>query len=393
MTKTKTVLILGGDGYLGWSLSLAFAARTDDQIVIVDNLVKREWEGFVGAQTLVKLESIDKRLKEYRRIFKKNNLSFVKVDLKNYNAVLELIARYRPATIINAAQQPSAPFSMLNAHCANATLENNTKTNLNVLWAIATIDKNIKYIKLGSAGTYLGVDCDFIPKTKVDLEFTTTGGRKKILNSWLPMQAGDFYHQSKAFSFLLSDLCCRLWGLKVITVQQSIIFGATISENRDASHHSLATRFNYDHIFGTVMNRFVCQAAINQALTVYGDGQQRTVFISLRDTVDNFLRLANLDIVPGEHFVEHNYTHSFSIFEVANILLKIKPGQIKAIKNPRTEIKPQLRKEFAPSELLSANLKSENHFIESLSELLSFAMLYRDNINKDIIMPKVSWQK
>ncbi|MEI7451633.1 MAG: NAD-dependent epimerase/dehydratase family protein [Candidatus Falkowbacteria bacterium] len=393
MANKKTILILGGDGYLGWSLSLAFAARSDDQIVIVDNFSKRKWEKSVHAQSLVKIKRIDKRIKEYERLYRKNNLSFVKIDLKKYKKVLALIKKYRPDTIINAAQQPSAPFSMISPNHAMETIEDNTKTNLNVLWAVATIDKNIKYIKLGSVGSYLGIEADFIPKNKVDLEFKTKQKIGQVLNSWLPMQATDFYHQSKIFSFLISDLCCKLWGLKVVTVQQSTIFGATIPENQDLAHHSLSTRFNYDQVFGTVLNRFVCQAAIGHLITVYGDGTQTTGLISLSNAVDNFMRLAELDLKNGEHLVEHNYTHKFFVNEIANILTQIKSGVITNIANPRAETKSVLNKEFEFSELIDDNLKSRVGFMKDLNDLLNFATHYKNNINGRIISPTINWKK
>ncbi len=201
MANKESVLILGGDGYLGWSLCLAFAARTNDRIILVDNLIKRQWENEVDAQSLIRLSHPLKRIREFNRIYGKNNLYFENVDLKEYKKVFDLITKHRPHAIINAAQQPSAPFSMISPECAIETIENNVETNLNVLWAIAEIDKNITYVKLGSAGCYLGIDSDFIPKNKVNLEFDVKKTKNKILNSWLPMQATDFYHQSKFFHF------------------------------------------------------------------------------------------------------------------------------------------------------------------------------------------------
>ena len=258
---------------------------------------------------------------------------------------------------------------------------------------MAATDKNIKYIKLGSVGSYLGIEADFIPKYKVDLEFKTKQRIGQVLNSWLPMQATDFYHQSKIFSFLISDLCCKLWGLKVITVQQSTIFGATIPENKDLEHYSLSTRFNYDQIFGTVLNRFVCQAAINCPISVYGDGTQRTGLISLSNAVDNFVRLADLDVFGGEHVVEHNYTHKFSVNEIANILTQVKSGTIAHIANPRLETKTILNKEFEFSELIDDGLRDRISFMKDLNDLLNFATHYKNNINKKIINPTINWKK
>lgn len=393
MKKTSTVLVLGGDGYLGWSLCLAFASRTNDKIILVDNLIKRKWEKEVNAKSLINLERPNAKIREYSRIFGKTNLSYENVDLKVYKKVFDLVSKYRPNTIINAAQQPSAPFSMISPKCAIETIENNVETNLNVLWAIAEIDKNIKYIKLGSAGCYLGIDSDFFPKNKVNLEFSIKKAKKFILNSWLPMQATDFYHQSKIFSFLTSDLCCNSWNLKVATVQQSTIFGATIAENKEFNNHSLSTRFNYDQIFGTVINRFVCQTAVDYPLTVYGDGKQKTGLISLENAVNNFYCLSQSNIINGQHLVEHNYTHKYSIMDIVKILMDIKKVKINLINNPRIEKKPLLKKELEFGCLLDFNLKSRNAFIQDIKDLLDFVMVYKDNINKNIIKPTVYWKK
>ncbi len=202
-----------------------------------------------------------------------------------------------------------------------------------------------------------------------------------------------FLSSVKIFSFLTSDLCCSSWGLKVATVQQSTIFGSTIIENKEVAHHSLSTRFNYDQVFGTVINRFVCQSAINHPITVYGDGKQKTGLISLNNAVNNFLRLSQTNIINGQHLIEHNYTHKFSIMDIANILMKIKKVKINLIENPRIEKISLLEKKFEFSDLLDVKLKSKTTFIEDIKDLLDFVVLYKDNIDEDIIDPTVNWKK
>src|SRR5579863_9684110 len=224
--EQQTILILGGDGYLGWSLGLAFANRTEANVVLADNLVKRKWEKEVDAKLLLPVKKPKARIAEYTRIFGKSNLSFEKLELLDQKAVARAIKKYRPTVIINAAQQPSAPFSMKSAKHAAITFSNNIVGHLNVLWAIAEVDKNITYIKLGSAGCYMDSDTDFLPLEKKDFTFTHGGKQHKVLQGYLPMQASDFYHQSKISDFLIDDLCAKLWNLKVITVQQATIFGA-----------------------------------------------------------------------------------------------------------------------------------------------------------------------
>src|SRR5581483_4417539 len=233
--KQRTILILGGDGYLGWSLGLAFANRTDHNIVLADNLIKRKWEKEVDAKLLAPIQKPRARIAEYRRIFGKNNLSFEKLDLLDQKAIVKILRKHQPAVVINAAQQPSAPFSMKSPENAAITFNNNLIGHLNVLWSIAQVDKDITCIKLGSAGCYSDVDTDFLPLGKKDFSFTHRGQKRSILNSFMPMRATDFYHQSKISDFLLDDLCSSMWNLKIITVQQATIFGATIAENHPAA--------------------------------------------------------------------------------------------------------------------------------------------------------------
>jgi UDP-sulfoquinovose synthase len=387
----NTILVMGGDGYLGWSLALALANRTDSKVVIVDNLIKRDWEKSVGVASLIQLKGPEERISQYEKCFGKKNLSFERVDLRDYDAVFAVIREYRPSAIVNAAQQPSAPFSMMSPKNANVTFENNTQTNLNVLWAIGKINSDIKYIKLGSAGSYLSIDSDYIPKSKVDFSFSYQNQDRKVLNSWMPMQASDFYHQSKANAFLLSDLCSDLWGLKVITVHQSTIFGHTIPENMDDDKHCLMTRYNYDHIFGTVINRFVCQAVSGFPLTVYGDGAQKTGVISLNDAVNNFVQLLDKEVDAGTHTVEHNYTHKLSINDIATSLGTIVDVDIQCIDNPRIEKNTKLEKMFEEPEFNCNEINNIPDFVRELSNLVHFTGCYKENINKELIMPKVKW--
>jgi UDP-sulfoquinovose synthase len=395
MKKSKqTILILGGDGYLGWSLGLAFANRTDYNIVLADNLVKRKWEKDVDAKLLVPIKKPKARIAEYQRLFNKDNLSFVKLDLLKQKDITKVLRKYQPSVVINAAQQPSAPFSMKSPKHAAITFSNNLIGHLNVLWSIAQVDKSITCIKLGSAGCYMDVDTDFLPLEKKNFKFMHGGKERTVLNSFFPMRATDFYHQSKISDFLLDELCASLWKLKVITVQQATIFGATIPENHPAAHAGLSARFNYDAVFSTVMNRFVCQLAIGHPLTVYGDGKQKTGLISLNDTIENFLELAKTEVKPGKNIVVHNYTIRFTIEEIAQRIAKADPGAvINYIKNPRKEGQGKLDRAVEVHKVVKPRHNSkEQKFQEELERMIEFTKRHKDNIDTSIIMPKVEWE-
>ena len=392
-TNDNVLMILGGDGYLGWTLGLAMANRTGRQVVLVDNLIKRRWEKEARAKVLVPLRSPEVRIAEYTRIFGKENLSFEKVELLDPKAVENVLAKYRPAVVINAAQQPSAPFSMSSAENAAATFTNNIVGHLNVLWALAHLSQATKYIKLGSGGCYMATDTDAVPLGKHDFAFEHEGRQHKVLQSFLPMQATDFYHQSKIADLLIDDLCSKMWGLKVMTVQQATIFGATIPENHAPERGGLAARFNYDAVFGTVINRFVCQAVIGHPLTVYGDGTQKTGLISLTDTVENFLTFIDLDVEAGEHQMVHNVTHRLSIGEIAQKLADIDPSvAIDYVTNPRHEATGKLEPRVEVHEAIRAcHSDLEARLQAELAAMLEFTRRYRDDIEPAIIMPRVKW--
>lgn len=393
--KSDTILIIGGDGYLGWSLGLAFAKRTNKHIVLVDNLIKRKWEKQADAKLLAPYKKPNARIADYKKIFGKSNITFEKANMLNKKSVDRIIRKYNPSVIINAAQQPSAPFSMMSAKNAATTFLNNIVGHLYLLWSVAEINKDITYIKLGSAGCYMDTDTSFLPLGKKDFIFKHKGKTHKILQSFMPMQATDFYHQSKISDFLIDDLCAKIWHLKVITVQQSTIFGATIKENHPIENHGLSARFNYDAVFSTVINRFVCQIVIGHPLTIYGDGQQRTGLISLSDTIDNLIRFADMRVKPGDHIVMHNYTHRLSIEEIAERLSKIEPTvEIQYIKNPRTEPVGKLTRQVEIHDIIKVkHIDKESNLDRELSLMLEFTKLYKDSIDPAIIMPKVQWVK
>ena len=386
------ILILGGDGYLGWSLGLALAARTEHQVVLVDNLSKRAWEIQAGVTPLIPLNTPRDRIRAFTARYGRNNLAFEFADLANFGSAYGLIASHRPAAVVNAAQQPSAPFSMMSPEKGMVTFTNNAATSINALWAISMLDPTIRYIAMGSAGAYQAIDAELIPRDKVDLSFHLEGKDFQIAKSWIPMHASDFYHQSKIQSFLINDLCASLWGLGIITVQQSTIFGHAIEENLHESAHELLTRFNYDSIFGTVINRFICQSAVGHPLTVYGTGHQTTGLISLRDTVENLIRLIKMPLEPGRHLVQHSFTQRMSILEMAQEVAALTGAVIETIDNPRQEPNGSLGKAFDCTGQTLIKPHDTEAFQRELTSLFQLACRYRKNIDPRLLIPTINWR-
>lgn len=385
---SKTILILGGDGYLGWSLGLYRAFSTDDRVILVDSYLKRDLQKSLGIKELCEFPLLPERIRAYAGKTGKHNLSSLSVDASNYDAISEVISRYKPDVIVNAAHQPSAPLSMKSPHYAALTITNNEKSCLNVLWAVSRICPDSLIINLGSAGVYQSIDSSYVPDTKKTFAFTNDDVQHLIVNSWLPMQASDFYHQSKVQTFGITEMCLEAWALKVITVQQSTIFGQCVLED-GLDEPDLYTRFNYDDVFGTVLNRFACQAVKGTPLTVYGDGHSRTNIICLCDVLKGMNDLLDLDLYPGYHKVINHFAKSMTIKEIAEKVIEVYgKGEISNIKNPRVEKTCYQVKRF---ENHSAN--HDDDIVPSIVDTLDFADRFSYNIDVGQFSPTISWAR
>jgi len=381
----KTVMILGGDGYLGWSLGLYRAFHSEDKVILVDSYLKRDLQKSLCIKELYEFPFLPDRIRSYSSKTGKHNLSSLSVDAANYAAIELVISRYKPDVIVNAAHQPSAPFSMLNPQNAALTLTNNEKTCLNVLWAVRDHCPESVVIHLGSAGVFQSVDSGFIPETKKILHFYHHGMLYAVKDSWLPMQALDFYHQSKVHTFGLTEMASEIWKLKTVTVQQSIIFGQCV--NDELNDPNLCSRFNYDHIFGTVLNRFACQVVKGLPLTVYGDGTSQTNIICLRDALENLNNLIELDIVPGSHKVVNNFSVITTINEIAQKVIEIYgKGDIEYIENPRVEKNCLQIKMFENN-----SNQSKLDIDDSIRCTLAFGEKFSYNINIEQFAPTITW--
>lgn len=382
---SKIVMILGGDGYLGWSLGLCRSLKTDDTVILVDSYFKRDLQSRLGIEDLCPTPYLSGKIKRFTQVTGKTNFKALSVDVTNFTSIANLLQRYRPDVIVNAAQQPSAPLSMMSPDMASMTLINNEKSVLSTLQAVAKHSPETLVISLGSAGIYLSVDTDFVPSKPVDLIFYDNGNLHQVSKAWLPMLASDFYHQSKVNSFGLTDICSKLWNLKAITVNQSTVFGQQPCQ--DLEDVTLQTRFNYDHVFGTVVNRFICQAVTGYPLTIYGDGTARTNIISLYDAVSLLNRTIDMDCEKGNHLAINSFSDRVSIEQIADSIIDIYgSGKKQHIKDPRSIINHKHDKSYDGGvEHLADN------FISTIKTTLDFAEKLCYNIKTDYFYPTVKW--
>ncbi len=223
--------------------------------------------------------------------------------------VHDMVAGFRPDAVVHFAEQRSAPYSMVDRKHAVYTQVNNVVGTLNLLYAIADVDPSIHLVKLGTMGEYGTPNID-IEEGYIEI---THRGRTDVLP--FPKQPGSFYHLSKVHDSHNIAFCCRAWGLRSTDLNQGVVYGQSTPET--TMHPDLATRFDYDAVFGTVLNRFVIQAAAAEPLTVYGKGGQTRGFLDIRDTLACIELAIRNPAKAGEFRVFNQFTESFSVGELA----------------------------------------------------------------------------
>jgi UDP-sulfoquinovose synthase len=303
----ETIIVLGGDGYYGWPIALKLAVtRPDTKIIIVDNEWRRNTVRKIGSDSLLPVARLPKRVAAYREIYGQDNLHYVFMDV-NSDALEELIKAERPHTIYHMAQQCSAPYSMLGLTESLYTINNNEGNNMRLLWAVRKHIPDAHIIKMGSMGEYAtngGID---IAEGYFYPEFN---GKKAVNPVPFPRQSDDVYHISKINDSNYLSMACRKWGLRITEVMQSTLFGVYIDEM--VSCEDLYTRFDYDDIFGTVVNRFLTQAVAGHPLTVYGKGNQTTGIMPMKDAVNSLEMIAGTVPDAGVHKVVNHVTKANS---------------------------------------------------------------------------------
>jgi len=380
------IAVLGGDGYCGWATALYLSNR-GHSVAIVDNFVRRLWDHQLGVQTLTPIRPIADRLKAWQELTGKNVELFTG-DVTDYDFLSSTIRDFEPDTIVHFAEQRSAPYSMIDRKHAVSTQVNNVVGTLNLLFALREYDSNCHLVKLGTMGEYGTPNID-IEEGYITIEHK---GRKDLLP--YPKQPGSFYHLSKVHDSHNIMFACKIWGLRATDLNQGVVYG-TVTEEA-AMEEALINRFDYDEIFGTVLNRFCAQAALGHPLTVYGKGEQTRGFLDIRDTV-RCIELACLNpAASGEFRVFNQFTEQFSVLQLAHMVaaaggqmgLKV---EVDFLPNPRVEA-PEHYYNAQHSKLIDLGL-APHYLSESLLDsLIGIAVRYRDRIDPTLFAPRVNWR-
>ncbi len=269
------IAVLGGDGYCGWATAL-YLSNKGHSIAIVDNFVRRQWDHELGAQTLTPIRPLVERLATWRELTGKKIESFVG-DVTDYEFLSTMMTEFEPEAVVHFAEQRSAPYSMIDRQHAVFTQVNNVTGTLNLLYAVREFMPECHLVKLGTMGEYGTPNID-IEEGYIEIEHN---GRKDVLP--FPKQPGSFYHLSKVHDSHNIAFTCKAWGIRATDLNQGVVYG-TLTDEVDLDE-ALINRFDYDEVFGTVLNRFCAQAALGHPLTVYGKGGQTRGFLDIRDTV------------------------------------------------------------------------------------------------------------
>jgi UDP-sulfoquinovose synthase len=381
------ILILGGDGYLGWATSMYFSKR-GHEVHAVDNYLRRRAHAEAGTDSLTPIAA---SLPERAQIWKDAtglDIGVTEGDLVDWDVVERLFTEFRPEAIVHYGEMPSAPYSMKDRRHAVFTHENNVINTLNVLWAMAEFAPDAHLVKLGTMGEY------GTPNIDIEEGFITIdhNGRSDTLP--FPKLPGSWYHLTKVHDSHNIHFACRIWGLRATDLNQGVVYGIETEETK--LDDRLLTRFDYDEVFGTALNRFCLQAVIGHPLTAYGKGGQTRGYLNILDTLQ-CVELATLNpAAPGEFRVFNQFAEQFSIVELAEKVREAGQAHglevtIDHLDNPRVELEEHYYN-ARHTKLLDLGLRPHLLSETLIESMFSTIERYKDRVIRDHIMPSTRWK-
>lgn len=379
------VLIAGGDGYLGWPTAMHLSAR-GYEVAVLDNFAKRQWELEEGVQPLSHIPPLHLRVRRWNQVSGKKIALHIG-DLRNHRFVYKVLEEIRPVAIVHYAEQPSAPYSMQSRGTAVYTQENNVSGTLNLLFGMRHACPDANLVKLGTMGEY------GTPNIDIEEGWITINHNGRSDTVLYPKKPGSYYHLSKVHDSNNIEFASRIWGVRATDLNQGVVYG--IDTDETVLHPDLATSFHYDHVFGTVLNRFLVQACIGRPLTVYGKGGQTRGFLNLRDTLQCVeLAIANPG-ARGEFRVFNQFTEQFSVAQLAERVQQA--GTRAGIKvavthlpNPRVELEDHYYN-AKHTRLVDLGLKPTLLTDARLDAMLATVRGRIGGVDPEIIDPAIRW--
>ena len=401
MLKDMRVMILGIDGYLGWTLAL-WLGSLGFKVSGVDNYNRREWVKERGAQTIVPISRMNERLRAAREVLGLN-MDFRQIDIYSERERLkEFVDEVKPESIVHYAECPSAPYSMIDVEHAIEVQQNNVLGTLATLFTMRDVVPETSMVKLGTMGEY-GTPLTGRPIFEglfpADAVLQWGDREWSLGGEIVPRDPASFYHVSKVQDTFNCYEACKYWWLRSYDIMQGVIFG--VHTDQLAADPRLRTRLDIDECFGTVVNRFVAQAVIGIPLTLYGLGKQIRGFIALRDAMECMTRLICHPPEPGQYTVVNQISGIYSTRQLAYEVAKTGredfglPVEIQRVENPRVEADEH------PFEVLYERLPKQFGFEAKVSVAdeirRMFELFLTDEVKsrikerRQVIMPRTWW--
>lgn len=385
------VIVLGGDGFCGWPTSLHLSNRGHD-VVIVDNLSRRDIDNELEVGSLTPIRPMGERLAVWKELTSKE-IAFHNLDVaQDYAGLLALIEQERPDSIVHFAEQRAAPYSMKSSKNKRYTVDNNVNATNNLLAAIVESGQDVHLAHLGTMGVYgYGTAGMKIPEGYLDVEVVTDEGARIQQKILYPTNPGSIYHMTKTLDQLLFAYYAKNDELRITDLHQGIVWGTNTPEtNRD---ERLINRFDYDGDYGTVLNRFLMQAAVGHPLTVHGTGGQTRAFIHITDTVKCVeLALLNPPARGDKVKILNQTTETHRVRDLAEQISELTGAEVAYVPNPR--------REDAENELhvrhdlfLDLGLEPTTLAAGLLTEVTDVARKYKDRADLSKIPARSTWTR
>jgi UDP-sulfoquinovose synthase len=384
----KNVLVVGGDGFVGWPVALRLSQSF--KVIIVDNLARRKTDVELECDSLTPIQPVSKRIETWKRV-SGEKIEYENFDVSdNYHRLLTLIKKYKPFAIVHLAEQRAAPYSMKSSYHKRYTINNNINATNNILCAIVESGVDTHLVHLGTTGYYgysdvgMTIPEGYLP-VKVDVD-----GKEKEIEILYPANPGSVYHMTKcqdAISFLYFN---KNDGIRITDLHQGIVWGTETSETK--LDEALVNRFDYDGDYGTVLNRFLMQSQIGHPLTVYGTGGQTRAFIHIQNSVE-CIELAVTHPPKNDRVrIFNQTTECLNVKDLAKKISHMTGAEMRFYSNPRNEdLKNDLK--FNNEGLLNLGLNPITLDDGLMNEVMKIANQYKDRCILDKIICTSVWSR
>ena len=385
------IAVLGGDGFIGWPTTLHLSAQGHD-VAIVDNLSRRWIDTELGVQSLTPMDSIQERRRIWQQVGGRT-LDFEHIDVATeYDQFKAWLGEWRPDAVVHFAEQRAAPYSMKSDRHKTYTVNNNVNATHNLLNALVATELDAHVVHLGTMGVYgYSTAGASIPEGYLDVDLTLDDGTKAPREILYPTDAGSVYHMTKCLDQLLFAFYAKNDRLRITDLHQGIVWGTHTNQTR--RHEQLVNRFDYDGDYGTVLNRFLIQAALDHPLTVHGTGGQSRAFIHIQDSVRCIeIALANPPARGERTKIFNQMTEVHRVRDLANLVSELTGVDVAYLPNPRREA-AENELSVRNEQFLALGLNPVRLQDGLLAELVDVAKKYIHRVDRSRIPSTSAWTR